>query len=314
MIAFAALSTSAYYAPHEERSFVSWMKEHNYLFSGEEYQTRFGIWMANKRLVQEHNRGGEAFRLALNSLSHLTSAEYNSLLGFKRIGKETQPRFQHLRNDDSIDWRESGVVNGIKDQGQCGSCWSFSTIQAAESAWAIKHGELISCSEANLVDCVTTCDGCSGGLMTSAYEYIVNKQGGQLMKEEDYPYKPVEGSCKFDRSKAVLKIKGYVNIVEGSDADLMDKVRTMGPAAVAIDASHTSFQLYSTGVYRESKCTPRLLDHAVGCVGFGTQDGTPYYIIRNSWGVSWGMDGYMLMYRGNNHCGITSAACIPEVY
>lgn len=313
MFAFATLSKSVFYAPHEEKSFVAWMKEHNYIFSGEEYQTRFGIWMANKRLVQEHNKGKSTFKLALNSLSHLTPAEYNSLLGFRSTAESTKVYNQVLSNDESLDWRDQKVVNPIKDQGQCGSCWAFSAIQAAESAWAINHNQLYSCSESNLVDCVTTCSGCNGGLMTSAYTYIVNKQGGKVQKESDYPYKPVEGSCKFNAATAVLSIKGYVNIAKNSDADLMAKVKSMGPAAVAIDASHSSFQLYSSGVYKESRCSPMFLDHGVGCVGYGSQDGTPYYIIRNSWGVSWGIDGYMLMYRGNNHCGIAAMACIPQV-
>ena len=309
---FGVTARSAMYHAHEEASFVQWMRESNNMFTGEEYKTRLGIWMTNKRLVQEHNKA-KGFLLSMNNLAHYTPAEYKAILGFKpNAAKRLAATPSNFKAPESVDWRQKGVVNNIKDQGQCGSCWTFSTIQAQESQWAIKHNKLYSLSEQNLVDCVTSCYGCNGGLMEPAYDYVIKHQGGKFMTEEDYPYTARDGKCKFDASKAVTQVTGYITVQEGSESDLEAKVAQYGPAAIAIDASHYSFQLYSTGIYDESSCSPEGLDHAVGCVGYGTEAGVNYWIVRNSWGTSWGENGYIRMVKDkNNQCGEASAACIP---
>jgi cathepsin L len=284
------------------------------MFTGEEYKTRLGIWLSNKRLVQEHNKAKD-FLLSMNHLAHYTPAEYKAILGFKQNkAKRVASTPSNFKAPTSIDWREKKVVNDIKDQGQCGSCWTFSTIQAMESQWAIKHSKLYSLSEQNLVDCVSTCYGCNGGLMEPAYDYVIKYQSGKFMTEDDYPYTGQDGTCKYDSSKGVTQVTGYITVTEDSESDLEAKVAQYGPAAIAIDASHYSFQLYSSGIYDESSCSPENLDHAVGCVGYGTESGTAYWIVRNSWGTSWGENGYIRMVKGkNNQCGEASAACIPTV-
>ena len=311
---FASLSSSAVRTqPHEEKAFLQWMRQTNNLFTGDEYQTRFGIWLANKRLVQEHNKKS-TFKVAINNLAHLTPAEYQSLLGFKPelTGKVVKATKAGLKAPTSIDWREKKVVNQVQDQGQCGSCWAFSAIQAQESAWAIKTGELLKLSEQNLVDCVNSCYGCNGGLMTNAYDYVIKYQDGYFMLEEDYRYSAVSGTCKFDRSKGVAPIKSYIEIQSYSESDLADKVANYGPAAIAIDASNWSFQLYSSGIYDEPSCSAYNLDHGVGCVGYGTEGGVNYWIVRNSWGTSWGEKGYIRMVKDkNNQCGEATNAVVP---
>ena len=185
------------YQQHEEKSFLSWMRETNQLFTGDEYQTRFGVWMANKRLVQEHNAGKKSFKIAVNKLSALTPAEYKAMLGFKPVAKSSRAVASKAAPvDASLDWRDKGVVNSIKDQASCGSCWAFSTIQAAESNYAIKTGTLPRWSEQNLVDCDTTSSGCNGGLMTSALDYVMDSQNGNFMDEDDYSYTGTDGTCK----------------------------------------------------------------------------------------------------------------------
>ena len=299
---------------HEEKAFLSWMRETNNLFAGEEYQTRFGIWLTNSRLVQEHNAAQLGFSLSMNHLSHLTHAEYKSMLGLKMNFAKRNAVKSNSASNDAVDWRDKGCVNPVKDQGQCGSCWAFSAIQAMESQWAKVHSTLYSLSESNLVDCVKTCYGCNGGLMDAAYDYIVKYQNGKFMKESDYPYKASQGSCKFADAKGVCQITGYINIVEGSEDDLAAKISEKGVAAIAIDASHYSFQLYSSGIYNEKKCSPEDLDHGVGCVGYGSENGVNFWIVRNSWGAGWGEKGYIRMIKdAKNQCGEASMACIPTV-
>ena len=308
----SATASCSLCSKNEEQSFVHWMRQTNNMFTGEEYQTRLGIWLQNKRIVQEHNRNG-AFRIELNHLAHYTPAEYKSLLGFKPNMVPSKPATpSNYAAPESFDWRDKGVVNDIKNQENCGSCWSFSTCQAQESQWAITTGKLLSLSEQNLVDCVITCSGCSGGLMDLAYDYVIKYQNGLFMNEDDYPYTARDGTCKFDKSKGVTKVTGYRTIKEGSESDLAAKVAQYGPAAIAIDASHWSFQLYSSGIYDESSCSPSNLDHAVGCVGFGKEGNKAYWIIRNSWGTSWGEKGYIRMIKDkNNQCGEATCAIIP---
>jgi len=303
------------FAPHEEKAFLGWMRETGNMFTGDEYKTRFGIWATNKRFVQEHNAGNFGFNLALNKLAHLTPAEYRSLLGYK---VNQMPRnFVECTKlgvaNDGIDWRKKGACNPIQDQGQCGSCWAFSAIQAQESQYFICYGKLQKLSEQNLIDCDTTSAGCNGGLMENAYDYVIQHQGGKFMLQADYPYKAMTGTCRFDPAKAVSKIIGYTNVKEGSEKDLATKVANIGPAAIAIDASHVSFQLYRSGIYDEPSCSPENLDHGVGCVGYGTENGIAYWIVRNSWGPEWGEEGYIRMVKDkNNQCGEASAAVIPK--
>ena len=302
------------YAKHEEQSFLSWMRQSNQIFTGDEYKARLGIFLAHKRRVQEHNARNTGFTVAMNKFAAMTPAEYKSMLGFKRV-HHTAKGIPSFSNAESVDWRDKGCVNAIKDQGQCGSCWAFSTIQSAEGVYAAKSGKLLSLSEQNLVDCVTTCDGCNGGLMTAAFEYVKNHQNGKFMYETDYPYVAYDQSCKFDASKGVsIGLKGYAEVQSGSESDLAAKCEKYGPIAIAIDASNWSFQMYSSGIYDESACSPRNLDHGVGCVGFGKEGSTAYWIVRNSWGEEWGENGYIRMVKDkNNQCGEATMACYPTL-
>ena len=215
---------------------------------------------------------------------------------------------------DEYNWCDHIDCGQASDQGLCGSCWAFSVVQAQESQWALKKGELPSLSEQNLVDCVTTCYGCNGGLMTSAYDYVVRRQSGHFMLETDYPYTGYDGTCRYSSSKATSQCTGYVEVSEYDEDDLAAKISSLGPAAIAIDASNWSFQLYSGGIYDESSCSQYNLDHGVGCVGYGSTGSQNYWIVRNSWGTSWGEDGYIRMIKDkNNQCGEASMACIPTV-
>ena len=312
--ALLACACSSLYTVNEEKSFLAWMRNTNNLYTGSEYSLRFGIFMANSRLVESHNRKS-TFRVSLNKFAAMTPAEYRSLLGRRPTISRQERNVKPITADPpaECDWRTKSVVNAVKDQGQCGSCWAFGTIQACESAHAIKHQTLLDLSEQNLVDCVSTCSGCNGGLESEALDYILLEQDGLLMLQSDYPYHAVEGTCKFDGTKGVNQMNSYQHGRGGDEKYLAELVGTVGVADVAIDASHWSFQLYTGGIYDEPSCNFINLNHAVGCVGYGTEDGVDYWIIRNSWGASWGEDGYVRMVRNkNNQCGVASDALVPS--
>lgn len=304
---------------HEEKSFLSWMRNTNQFYVGDEYNFRFGIWLSNQRLVTEFNRRKNTFQVSLNKFSTYTNSEYKVLLGkipSNRPISNTNSKSNSnlIPNSDSVDWRDIGIVNPIKDQSQCGSCWAFSVVQAQESQWAKVTGELLDLSEQNLVDCVIGCHGCNGGDESVAYDYIINKQQGMWNLQCDYPYTAIEGTCTFSSEKGIAKIASYYRPTTTANEDeLAAACERDGVASIAIDASNWSFQLYTSGIYNELACNAHKLNHAVGLVGFGVENDVKYWIVRNSWGTTWGEKGYIRMFRGNNKCGVASNAIIPQV-
>jgi len=216
---------------------------------------------------------------------------------------------------ESIDWRTKGLVTAVKDQGQCGSCWAFSAIGSLEGQHMRSTGTLTSLSEQNLVDCarLDVSHGCEGGLMDDAFTYIKNNNG--IDTEASYPYHARDQKCMFKTSNVGATDTGYTDIPEGDEEALKKAVATVGPIAVAIDAGHSSFQMYQAGVYDEPECSTTDLDHGVLVVGYGTDpEGGDYWIVKNSWGTRWGSEGYILMSRNkDNQCGIATAASYPLV-
>lgn len=272
---------------------------------------RLAIFLTNSRFVQEHNAANKGFKLSLNHLSALTPSEYKSLLGFKRYGHRANSRKTSFSAPDQVDWREKGVVNKIQDQAQCGSCWAFSAIQSIESSYAIKSGVLPKLSEQNIVDCDSTSDGCDGGLMSLAFDYIIEVQNKAVEYEADYQYVAADGKCKFDPAKSLVVLNSYINITEGDESQLAEYVAQYGPAAVAIDASSILFQLYFGGIFEDPFCSTRNLDHGVGVVGYGTEGKKNFWIVRNSWGAVWGESGYIRMRKDHkNQCGIATTASV----
>ncbi|XP_055906563.1 cathepsin L [Eupeodes corollae] len=298
-----------------------------------EEKFRLKIFMENKHKIAKHNQkyaqGLVGYKLGVNKYADLLHHEFvNVMNGFNRsastsqglngIFKDSGVTFispANVKLPKLVDWRESGAVTPVKDQGHCGSCWSFSATGALEGQHFRKTGVLISLSEQNLVDCSTKYgnNGCNGGLMDQAFSYI--KDNGGIDTEMAYPYEGIDDSCHFDKKNIGATDKGFVDIPVGDEVKLMEAIATVGPVSVAIDASHESFQFYQEGVYDEPTCSSEELDHGVLAVGYGTEeDGSDYWLVKNSWGTTWGDKGYIKMSRNkDNQCGIASSASYPQV-
>ncbi|XP_071489902.1 cathepsin L-like peptidase [Diadema antillarum] len=281
-------------------------------------------WQRNLEMIVKHNlehqRGLHTYRLGMNEFGDMTHEEFVSFFnGLKMTDKsERGSTFLAPANlvlPKSVDWRKEGYVTGVKNQLQCGSCWAFSATGSLEGQHFKKSGKLVSLSEQNLVDCSGPegNDGCEGGLMDQAFQYIMDNNG--IDTEESYPYVGQDGSCHFKASSVGATCTGYKDIPSGDEEALTQAIASQGPISVAIDASHMSFQFYESGVYSEPACSSSQLDHGVLAVGYdSTSDGTDYYIVKNSWGTSWGMKGYIWMSRNkNNQCGIATMSSYPLV-
>jgi C1A family cysteine protease len=200
-------------------------------------------------------------------------------------------------------------VNPIKDEVTCPSGFLFSAVSAQESQWFLTNNVLYSLSEQNLVDCYK---GCLPEDPYMAYEYVVQAQNGQFALDSDYPYKAYEGSCKWDPSKGITKVRAYITIREADEEDLLHTVYSNGPASVMVDGSSLTFQFYTSGVFDEPTCSDVMLGQPLTVVGWGVSDGAPYWLARNSWGPEWGLTGYIWMSRNKkNQCGIASMAIVP---
>lgn len=294
-----------------------------------EENARKDIFIGNLKKIEMHNylhdKGMKSYRLGVNEYADMGSQEFRTFMnGFKPSNYTKHPRdkmtylglspFLKVQLPEKVDWREQGAVTPVKNQGQCGSCWSFSATGSLEGQHFRKTGKLVSLSEQNLVDCSTEWgnNGCNGGLMDNAYQYIKDNDG--IDTEQSYPYMAEDEPCHFKSRNVGATDNGAVDLPQGDEQALKEAVASIGPISIAIDASHQSFQLYASGVYDEPECSSTALDHGVLIVGYGTEDGQDYWLVKNSWGPTWGREGYIYMARNKeNQCGVATQASYPVV-
>jgi len=293
--------------------------------SAAEDALRMKIYQDTVARINAHNElfkaGKVHYEQGINHFSDLTNTEYRSMNnGFQMPTNRTGEAFVPPNAEavpDSIDWRQYGAVTPIKNQGQCGSCWAFSSTGSLEGQWFRKTQKLVSLSEQNLVDCCTSAYGnygCSGGWQENSFKYI--KANGGIDTEASYPYYAKQYACRYNSAYNAAQVTGYVDVERGNEEVLKQAVGTVGPISIAIDAALPSFQSYRSGVYYEPSCSSTSLDHAVLIVGYG-HDATSnedYWIVKNSWGTWWGENGYIKMIRNYyNNCGIASHPTYPTV-
>jgi C1A family cysteine protease len=282
--------------------------------SVEEYNQRRELFSEMDSFIAAHNETNASFTLGHNQFSHMTEGEKartRGLLNPEYLMAGEPKVFSEDSLPSSVDWRTANAVNPIQDQGHCGSCWAFSTMAAVEGAHAIATGELLKFSEQQLVDCSTLNNGCNGGSMALAFLYL---ESHYAELESVYPYKGVDGTCAYNsKSKTAVETTGYTNVTARSSSQMMASIAT-GVVSVAIEADQAVFQMYSSGVFDSAQCGTNL-DHGVTLVGYGSENGQDYYILRNSWGTTWGDQGYMKIANtgsGAGICGVQLAGVFPQ--
>lgn len=294
---------------------------------GEENDRKL-IFKENLLTIMEHNEeaqaGQKSYYLSVNEFTDMTHEEFMRKMtglmlprGYLDRHKamvsfgEPKPKVKLPRE---FTWRAQNIVTPVKNQMQCGSCWGFAATGALEGQWAKASGNLISLSEQNLVDCSSSFgnQGCNGGWPNSAFDYIINNGG--INEEACYPYTAMEDTCNYDETCNTANMTSYTTIPYGREEELSQLLYTKGPLAICIDAGQPDFQSYAGGVYDNQNCRPDGINHAVLVVGYGTEAGKNYWLIKNSWGSSWGENGYIKIAKtGKNLCGVATLASQPII-
>ena len=294
------------------RYFQSFIKTFNKSYSSDhEYDMRYQIFYHNVKYIERHNLQNKSWTLDINEWTDLTWNEFKqrNKKGYIRKTPLILESNYNLIYDSnkSLDWRLHGVVNPIKNQNQCGSCWAFSAISSIESAYAISYNTLYDLSEQQLVDCSDAYgnEGCNGGLMDDAFTYA---EKNRICLESDYNYIGEKDTCR--KCKGFVSVKSFQDIPLNQEKMLFDAV-SIQPVSVAIEADQLDFQFYKSGIF-DGICGDNL-DHGVVIVGYGIDKNVPFWIVRNSWGSSWGENGYIRIVRNKNKCGINLSASFPIV-
>ncbi|CAB1119846.1 unnamed protein product [Ectocarpus sp. CCAP 1310/34] len=316
----------------ENALFREWKEKHGVTYADEEEEReRMGVFRDNLRQVADDAVTPRSYSLGLNRFSDMTWEEFQATrLGFgSALSASQNCSATHVGSQyralglskgrappAARDWRDLGAVSVVKNQDHCGSCWTFSTTGCLESHHYLRTGEMVLLSEQQLLDCAGAYDnhGCNGGLPSHAFEYIAS--AGGLDTEEAYPYMAEEsGLCSFADRGIGADVMRSVNITFQDERELLEAVGNTGPVSVAFQVA-PDFKAYAGGVYDNPSCStlPEQVNHAVLCVGYGTtEEGVDYWIIKNSWGPEWGLDGFFHMARGKNMCGVADCASFPLV-
>ena len=319
MKAFIAATLAVAVSAHQiEQKFFEYIVMHTKEYKTiDEYNFRKALFAATDARIEIENAEQVNYKVGHNQFSDMTRSEFTAMLGYMPNmhhghHQEATESVNGSSNASPIDWRTLGAVTPVKDQGQCGSCWAFSSTGAAEGAHQIMSGDLLSFSEQQLVDCVKLSFGCNGGNQSTAFNYWKTHM---LTSEASYGYTGTTDSCAYDESSSYdFNTSGFTKVT-ASDASAMKDALAIGPLSVSIEADQFCFQMYTSGVFDNAKCGTTL-DHAVLTVGWGN-DATAgdYWIVKNSWAATWGEEGYMRMaiVDGDGLCGIQMGPLYPNM-
>jgi len=309
-VLFACAVVCMAQGPHKDQRWEDYKLEFDkHYATPEEEEKRYTIWKQAVAEIDLHNAQYEkTFEQEVNQFADMTDDEFEAtyLTGYTprpayELDESTPVEPSNEPVPNTVDWRQQGLVTEVKNQASCGSCYSFSATGALEGQWKKKTGQLISMSEQQIVDCSNRWGdhGCHGGRFQSAWKYI--RDVGGIVSESSYPYSPHQGFCR-KRGPNVARVVGYHDLPHNDERALTQALGTVGPISVAIDASPVSFRRYRRGVHYSPSC--RHPNHAVLAVGYGTENGQDYYLVKNSWGTRYGAGGYIKMARnrGNNCC------------
>jgi len=298
--------------------FHSFMRKYNRHYeSKDQFQLKYQNFKHNLKFVEEHNlRTDTTFTVAINQFGDWSREEYLNYLTFvpnsfgTNIQEPSDNHSMELAIPNAWDWREHGAVTPIKNQGQCGSSPYFSAVVSIEACHFITTGTLVGLSEQQIIDCTENegNQGCNGGYMAESFAGIMLEGG--IDSETCYPYKAEDENCTFIQTTpcCASMIQSYFNVTSGDEIAMKAAVYKV-PVATAIDASQESFEFYSGGVYSDPGCTSQEIGHGIAVVGYGHNStvNMDYWILKNSWGTSWGVEGWMYLARNdNNMCGIAT--------